>query len=351
MFVMENEKKGKVVAWAIAFSNIEKARRLFKEEFNEEAPSNHTVKRWVDRLLVHGDINMRQPGSGPPVTASGDGTRSTVRQRVKEEPTVSTRQLSQEIGVSQSSIVRILHEEGLHPYKFQLVHGLSEDDYDRRMEFCEWILDKTRSTTDFHNRILFSDEAVFHVAGVVNRHNLHYWAPENPHATLEKSNNRESVTVWCMLSVEGVEAFDINFATMNGERYCQILEEKVLPFFSQARNRSKLYQHDGAPPHYSIKARQLLDAHLPKRWIGRRGPIEWPPRSPDLTVCDFFLWGVLREKVYAHQPKSRHQLARIIEEELSTLDSPMFARAYESFMQRCGLCYDLDGRQFESHLQ
>lgn len=24
----------------------------------------------------------------------------------------------------------------------------------------------------------------------------------------------------------------------------------------------------------------------------------WPPRSPDLTVCDFFLWGYIKDKVY-----------------------------------------------------
>jgi len=25
--------------------------------------------------------------------------------------------------------------------------------------------------------------------------------------------------------------------------------------------------------------------------LGRRGPHEWPVRSPDLTPCEFFLWG------------------------------------------------------------
>ena len=25
---------------------------------------------------------------------------------------------------------------------------------------------------------------------------------------------------------------------------------------------------------------------------------KWPPRSPDLTVCDFFLWGYVKDRVY-----------------------------------------------------
>ncbi|KAJ8937513.1 hypothetical protein NQ318_015979 [Aromia moschata] len=34
------------------------------------------------------------------------------------------------------------------------------------------------------------------------------------------------------------------------------------------------------------------------RVIGRRGPIEWPVRLPDLTPLAFFLFGCLKSKVY-----------------------------------------------------
>ena len=30
--------------------------------------------------------------------------------------------------------------------------------------------------------------------------------------------------------------------------------------------------------------------------------IEWPPRSPDLKPCDSFLWGHLKNEVYATPP-------------------------------------------------
>ncbi|KAG8290128.1 hypothetical protein J6590_089543 [Homalodisca vitripennis] len=55
-----------------------------------------------------------------------------------------------------------------------------------------------------------------------------------------------------------------------------------------------MFQQDGAPPHWHNNVRQLLNNTLPHRWIGRTGPRDnalhsWPPRSPDLTPCDFFL--------------------------------------------------------------
>ena len=39
-----------------------------------------------------------------------------------------------------------------------------------------------------------------------------------------------------------------------------------------------------------------LDAAFPDTWIGRRGAIEYPARSPDLTPMDFFLWDISKTK-------------------------------------------------------
>ncbi|KAJ4447231.1 hypothetical protein ANN_09235 [Periplaneta americana] len=49
------------------------------------------------------------------------------------------------------------------------------------------------------------------------------------------------------------------------------------------------FLHDGAPAHFSRTARRYLDRRFPDRWIGRGGPIAWPPRSPDRNPLDFYL--------------------------------------------------------------
>ena len=59
---------------------------------------------------------------------------------------------------------------------------------------------------------------------------------------------------------------------------------------------------DGAPPHWSTNVRNWLNENLPERWIGRGGAqdcnITWPPRSPDMTPMDYFLWGYIKSKLY-----------------------------------------------------
>lgn len=320
------------------------------DEFHEEAPPPPTVHRWMKKFLTYGDMNKRENGSGRPVTATGDDIFTSIKPIIEDDPNVSTRRISNTLGVSQSSVVRCLHKKKYHPYKPTFVQELSDDDHDRRLEFCQWILNSSLQHPQFHLRIVFSDEAVFHVNGTVNKHNLHYWSTENPKAFVEKLHDRRSVTVWAMIDHTGVLSYDISELTMNSDRYCNVLKQHVIPFLRRNENQSRFYQQDGAPPHYSIASRRILDENLTGRWIGRRGPVEWPPRSPDLTVCDFFLWGALRDRVYARLPRNTRELTACIREEITSFTSNACMKAYDSFVRRCSLCIQQEGAQFESLL-
>ncbi|GBL73407.1 hypothetical protein AVEN_159418-1 [Araneus ventricosus] len=52
-------------------------------------------------------------------------------------------------------------------------------------------------------------------------------------------------------------------------------------------------------PHYGNIAREFLDTTFPQRWIGRCAVMAWPPRSPDITPLDFYLWGYVKQYVYS----------------------------------------------------
>jgi hypothetical protein len=59
-----------------------------------------------------------------------------------------------------------------------------------------------------------------------------------------------------------------------------------------------VFQQDGAPPRWAPIVREFLDMHFPGRWVGRDGPTPWPPRSPEITSLDLFLWGYVKDIVY-----------------------------------------------------
>ena len=52
-----------------------------------------------------------------------------------------------------------------------------------------------------------------------------------------------------------------------------------------------------SPPHFAITRERLFNS-FPGRVIKRRGNVEWPQRSLDLTPLDLFFWGYLKEKAY-----------------------------------------------------
>ena len=87
---------------------------------------------------------------------------------------------------------------------------------------------------------------------------------------------------------------------------------------------------DGAPPHFAIVVREWLNAHFPGRWIGRRGPHEWPARSPDLTPCDFFLWGWLKEQVYSTKPTTLEELEGRIREVMTSIPQEFLVKSVDA---------------------
>ena len=54
------------------------------------------------------------------------------------------------------------------------------------------------------NNICFSDEATFHLNGLVNKHNVRYCSEENPEVTIEKVMESPEVHVCCSMTESGV---------------------------------------------------------------------------------------------------------------------------------------------------
>ncbi|KAJ4435828.1 hypothetical protein ANN_18447 [Periplaneta americana] len=100
------------------------------------------------------------------------------------------------------------------------------------------------------------------------------------------------------------------------------------------------FLHDGAPAHFSRTARRYLDRRFPDRWIGRGGPIAWPPRSPDLNPLDFYLWGHLKSLVYSSPVPDLESLRnRILACSEDIRNTPgVWDRVRRSMRHRCELC-------------
>ncbi|KYN28572.1 hypothetical protein ALC57_02013 [Trachymyrmex cornetzi] len=109
-----------------------------------------------------------------------------------------------------------------------------------------------------------------------------------------------------------------------------------------------IFQQDGHPAHSSLLARTILNQRFPNRWIGIHSTLqEWPPRSPDLTPMDFFVWGYIRDQVYDSLPRNRNDLIQKIQTASEKITPIMLSKVRENLMRRIALCAEENGGHFE----
>lgn len=328
---------------------------LFNGAHPERNPISHsavakTYKRYQNFGTVKNNLK-----AGRPKSATSDDMALDILISVNDEPKTSSTQLALNNNISQTSVMRIMKREKIRPYKVTLIHELSEDDPDRRMQFCDLFMGLCNDNENFINNVLFSDEATFCLAGFVNRHNCRYWSFENPHWAEEyHTQHPQKINVWAGIIGERIVGPFFMNENLTGTRYLNLLQNEIVPALTNLfpnengeLDRHIWFQQDGAPAHFELNVRQFLNDTFENRWIGRRGSIEWPARSPDLSPLDFFLWGHLKSVVYKEKPNDLEQLKTRITRAIQEITPEQLQNSVKSVRDRLAHCQAVNGSQFE----
>lgn len=316
----------------------------------ERKPRKEAFQNLLERFEETGNVEFtKRKVIDKPV--NNENNQLTVLLSVQENPHVSTREISQQTDITRTSIKRILKLQKYHGYHIELHQELYERDFDQRVTFCNWMTNKIREIPHFFNNILFSDEASFKSNGIVGRHNMHFYSTENPHwVRLIDYQRYWSLNVWAGIvgsHIIGPYFFDNR---LSGEIYVNFLRNDLPQLLQQINENDRenlWFQHDGAPPHYHINVREYLNQWKINKWIGRGGPIAWPPRSPDLTPLDYFLWGYVKQCVYRDPPTTAQNMKERIREAFRTVTPQMLENVKRNFVMRLNKCLEVEGRTFE----
>jgi len=107
------------------------------------------------------------------------------------------------------------------------------------------------------------------------------------------------------------------------------------------------------PLHFDRNVPVLLNRVLQQRWIGRAAKednqfLPWPPRSPDLTPCDFFLWEFVIDSVYVPPlPMSLKELRDRITHALQTITADILHGVWDEFDYRVDVCRVTQGTHID----
>jgi len=99
--------------------------------------------------------------------------------------------------------------------------------------------------------------------------------------------------------------------------------------------------------HTEVHIRRFLEASFPNGWIGRDGPTPWPPRSPDITRLDFYLWGYVNDKVLSTPVQDITNLKARITDAFVTITEDMLENTWREIDYRLDVLRATEGAHAE----
>ncbi|GFV04172.1 transposable element Tc3 transposase [Trichonephila clavipes] len=184
------------------------------------------------------------------------------------------------------------------------------------------------------------DEAHLWLNGYVNKQNCRIWSEGNPQVYVETPLNPEKLTVWCALWASGIigpyffKNDEGHNVTVNGDRYRAMITNFFIPELNNHDVQELWFQQDGATCHTARAAIDLLKDTFGDRLISRFGPVNWPPRSCDLTPLDYFLWGYVKSLVYVDKPETLNHLEDNIRRVIADIRPQMLEKVIEHSTSR-----------------
>ena len=72
--------------------------------------------------------------------------------------------------------------------------------------------------------------------------------------------------------------------------------------------------------------------------FSRRADVVWPPRSCDLTLLDYYLWGTVKDKCYTDKPEAIDALKDNIREAIGEIQLHAIDNVLKNWTDRIGNC-------------
>ena len=124
-----------------------------------------------------------------------------------------------------------------------------------------------------------------------------------------------------------------------GDRYRTMLNEFLFTKIEDEDIDNIWFQQDGATCHTAEVTLVVLRPVFKDRIISRRAEVVWPPRSCDLTLLDYYLWGALKDRCYSDKPETIDALKdNNIREAIGEIQLPTIDNVLKNWTDRVGYC-------------
>jgi transposase len=273
--------------------------------------SENTVSLWVNRWRDEHSVADAERSGRPRCTT--DDTDQNIGLYAAANWNTVPRDIVRalDLPVDRRTVRRRLNEIDLHTYLRRREHAFTEEDLRRRLSFAEGYANWSKEDW---RRVLWSDHTLF----TLGHHGREY--QQRPPGTasdpkyFEQTERLEgAVWLWGCLCADGLGHAELYDGTLDAARYQSILALNLVKSAHTFWPKGQWwYQQDNASPH---------TAGTSRAWFHNHGVdlIDFPPWSSDLNPAEN-LWNDLKQRVYAHHPKTMEELERWVVAEWQATD-------------------------------
>lgn len=349
------QEKIQIVKWCYSGQSSAQIIDSFMEKFvGRPIPSITTIRRIINNFETHGCVTPFHHKKEPPENTDLEERDILICSSVEENKNITLREIAVNCEVAPSTAQKVLRKHGYKPYKLHKSNEIFPEDRVKRMEFCEAIMEKANNDENFIKNILFTDESSFPLLGRHNPILCTYWSKENLHLTYDAGTQYpQKLNVWSGIVGNHIIGPIFIEGNLNSNKYLDLLRNEVIPRLQNlddVRMEDIWMQQDGCPCHLTPEVREYLNMIFPGKVIDGRSNLPFPPRSPDLTPCDYFLWGHIKNSLYGFaedRATNLDELRMKIRNSMQSISPETLANVRRNFYDRLGFCLAVEGGRFE----
>jgi transposase len=299
------------------------------------AVSKSTVSKYLKMWRDRTPVSEVKPTGRP--RKADDAVKRQIRSIISKNPHIASKGMAAKLNqssntvesapISDRTVRRTLKEMSYSNSLPMVVPYITDVQKNKRVDWCR------KNAKINWNHVVFSDETSVEL----DRCKVRRWHPRGKRPTVGKTKHSRKIMFWSAISARGRAPLYAISGTVNSDRYIELLETALLPWFRENCGAAYLFQQDNAPAHVSKKTLRFL--HSSDIQV-----LEWPPNSPDLNPIEN-LRAVLKEAIEKRCPSNLHDLDRIAKEEWAKIPQQKIRDAIKSMPRRMGQVLEKEGEK------
>lgn len=304
-----------------------------------------TVKEWYRKFKNGREGTNDKPRPGALSTASTDRNVACVEGLIRENRRISIRAISENVGVSIGSVHSIVHKLGYSKVCAQWVPRLlSENQKSLRMGLSlQHLTEYRQNGNDFLSSIIAGDESWCHYFEPSSKLSSMQWKHANspPPKKFKVQPSAGKVMLTFFFDHEGplLIEFTEPRVHINANLYNETLN-KLHQAIRRKRpgklSRGVILLHDNARPHVAKVVKENLQR---KKWR----ILEHPPYSPDLSPCDFHIFGPLKKALKGNRFQSDEEVQNAVKEFFEQQPQEFFKQGIHRLVKQWDMCLNCSG--------